>query len=254
MRTSTITMLHDTGMMLIIVALGSWRFTGVPWHEYLSIALAAAVFVHLVRQRSWIAANALRLGSLTTWRARVNVVLNVLMFLTLVSVTASGLFASKVVWPHPDMAVDAFVRWHDIHGYTGTWLQWLAALHIAVNWTPLLKRFRVVLGTRGSPAPRRPWFPENLGRVALFGAWVLVASAMITAVTMGAQRLMPTPARMLIDRADGRGEQPATRAEIVGLRPGQEFPHSDGFRRFAMGLLATAAVAAVGRGVLRLRL
>lgn len=254
MRTTLLTLLHDAAMLVLIVVLGSWRFTGVPWHEYLSLALAVAVFVHLLRQRAWIVANASRLGSLPDWRSRVNVLLNVLMFATLVAVTASGLFASKVVWPHPRMDTASFLRWHDIHGYAGNGLQWLVALHLAVNWTPLLKRARALRASPGSPPRTLRVFPEGTGRVVLLSIWILAAGATLTGFTMAAQRLVPDPGTIMIDRADGRGEQPATQAEIVGLRPGQEAAHLDAFPRVALSLLATAIAAAVGRVVLRLRL
>jgi hypothetical protein len=256
MRNAAITMLHDVAMLLVIVALGSWRFTGVPWHEYLSIALAGAVFVHLLRQRSWIVSNASRLGALPNWRARVNVVLNILMFVTLVSVTASGLFASKVVWIHTAMPASVFIRWHEVHGYTGTWLQWLAALHIAVNWVPIVKRARVIAGAGRADTRRSGGRPLSVGArsLAVFGLWILAASAVVTGLTMTVHRLVPDMGSITIDRADGRGEQPATRAEIVGLRPGQESANVDGFQRFAMGVLVTGVAAALGRVVLRLRL
>ncbi len=249
-------MFHDVAMLVVIVALGSLRFTGVPWHEYLSIALAAAVFLHLLRQRRWVVSNLSRVGALPTWRARVNLLLNVLMFVTLVSVTASGLFASKVVWIHQAMSADVFMRWHELHGYTGTWLQWLAALHVAVNWTPLLKRARVIVGmgrsVSGGVRGLRP--SDGLGTAALFSLWILGASAAVTGLTMAGHRLVPAQGPVMLDRRDGRGARPASSAEVIGLLPGQEAPSAEGFRRFAMGLAVTVGAAVIGRGVFRLRL
>lgn len=249
-------MLHDIAMLVVIVALGSLRFTGVPWHEYLSLALAGAVFLHLLRQRRWVVSNLTRLGALPTWRARVNLLLSVLMFVTLVSVTASGLFASKVVWIHEAMSADVFMRWHELHGYTGTWLQWLAALHVAVNWTPLIKRARVIAGmgrsVSGGVRGARPI--DGLGAPAIFSLWILGGSAAVTGLTMAIHYFVPDQGVVLVDRADGHGAQPATSAEIIGLLPGQEAPNADGFRRFAMGLAVTVVAAGVGRGVFRLRL
>jgi hypothetical protein len=71
---------------------------------------------------------------------------------------------------------------------------------------------------------------------------------------MAIHYFVPDQGVVMIDRSDGRGQQPATRVEIVGLAPGQESPHSDGFRRFAMGLVVTAGAAVIGRAVFRLRL
>jgi hypothetical protein len=249
-------MLHDLAMLLVIVTLGCLRFTGIPWHEYLSVALAVAVFLHLLRQRRWVVANLSRVGALPTWRARVNLLLNVLMFVTLVSVTASGLFASKVVWIHPAMSASVFMRWHEVHGYSGTWLQWLAALHIAVNWTPLVKRARAIAGAGRSEARRvrAVRLTDGRGAAVSFGLWILGAGLGVTGLTMAIHYFVPDQGVVMIDRDDGRGRQPASHAEIVGLAPGQESPHMDGFRRFAMGLLATAGAAALGRGVFRLRL
>jgi hypothetical protein len=173
-----------------------------------------------------------------------------------VSVTASGLFASKVVWVHPAMPTSVFIRWHEVHGYSGTWLQWLAALHIAVNWAPLVKRARLIVGGDGADRRKRSRsrFGADLGIVGRFGLSILAASVAVTLLTMAVHAAVPDMGTVTIDREDGRGEQPATRAEIVGLRPGQESPNADGFRRFGMGVLVTGVAAGLARGVFRLRL
>lgn len=250
MRTAIIRMLHDVTMLMLVVVLESWRFTGVPWHEYLSLALAAAVFVHLLQQRSWVVSHLMRKRQLATRRDQVNVALNILMFAAMVAATASGLFASKVVWVHPTASIDGFQRWHEVHGYTGTWLQWLVALHLAVNWTPIVKRARMI----ASRAASGPLLRGSRRRLAVFGCWIVVASAGITLLSMGAQAMIPGAGLVVIDRGDGRGLQPATREEVVGIRPGQDAPNPDGFRRFALGLVVTGVAAALARTALRLRL
>ena len=75
------------------------RSTGIRLHEWVSIAFAGAVVVHLLLSWKWISAVTRRFFGKTTARARLNYVLNTLLFLDGTIIGLSGLTISQAVLP-----------------------------------------------------------------------------------------------------------------------------------------------------------
>jgi len=70
------------------------RSTGIPLHEWVSIAFAGAVVVHLLLSWKWINAVTRRFFGKTTGRARLNYLLNTLLFFDDLAGSAAA------VWHH----------------------------------------------------------------------------------------------------------------------------------------------------------
>jgi cytochrome b len=80
-RTRSIAQLYvDVILLVALLLLFSPRLTGLPVHEWLGMALAGVVALHLLLSWSWISASTRRFAIRTDWRARVNYLLNWLLF------------------------------------------------------------------------------------------------------------------------------------------------------------------------------
>src|ERR1041384_3894659 len=111
MKVSSLTLVHDCGMLLAVCILQVWPSTGVPLHELLGLALASAVVVHLVMQWPWIAAHVRRFVAGLTLRARLNVLLNACLFVCMTTAMVSGIMVSKYVVPNPDQSPHDYLKW-----------------------------------------------------------------------------------------------------------------------------------------------
>ena len=243
----------DASMLVAFGALQSWRFTGVPIHEWLGTALGAVILFHLVVHWGWVDSRVRQAFSGRSWRTRVNVALNTLLLAGMGVTIASGFYVSKVIVPNT-LSPGAFMSWHELHeGATNATLVVLG-LHLALNWDVIrggLARARA----RGSLVPSTPAtilgsgpsLPRRL-------AWVGLLVATLAAATSMAGRLLPAEAQVLFIRADGRRELAAPPPEVRILRPGTERPHLDAFAKPLGVLGVTTVLAAIGRKVLRLRL
>jgi cytochrome b561 len=138
----------DPILLLLTCSLMVTSFTGVPWHEWLSIGLAILLLLHLLLQWPWIANRARRLAKPGQWRNRINYAINFGLFASMVATMQSGLVISRVAMPafFPDWTGDR--RWGAIHGYASSVLVIMVGLHIAMNWDWIRNEARRLLRTR----------------------------------------------------------------------------------------------------------
>lgn len=228
------TLVHEIGMLLVICLLEVWRVTGVPLHEWLAVVLAAAVFAHLLLQRSWVMAHVRR------WK--VSVALNALLFIAFSAATISGIAISKVLMPR-HLAPAEFLKWHSIHDTSSKLVLLLVALHLALNWD-VVKR----LGRRRELARGR--------KLALgYAAALLVAALAVGGAVYGIERLLPAEESVMVYSKDGKVTRMPPPREVAELRRDQSRPNlAQGLPKFAVTLGAVGVVALAGRKVLRLRL
>jgi len=69
------------------------------------------------------------------WRLRVNALLNLLLFIALVVTCFSGVMTSFIALPALGVAPGDFEGWRILHDRSQTYLEILAALHVAMNWS-----------------------------------------------------------------------------------------------------------------------
>lgn len=117
---------------LLIAFLVDWnlRFTGLTVHEWLGIVLGGVIFVHTVLHWDWIARTARRLLTPGA-RRRFSAAVNLLLFIDIVLLVASGILISRVALP--GLAdPDAFWRW--LHHQSAEISRILLGVHIALSW------------------------------------------------------------------------------------------------------------------------
>lgn len=106
------------------------RFTGLPVHEWMGLALGGVVLSHLLLGWQWIYSISKRfLGKLPT-QTRVLYLLNLALLVALVGVAVTGVLISKVVFHH--QGEDRSLL--GLHKLFANGVLVLMAFHLALNW------------------------------------------------------------------------------------------------------------------------
>ena len=134
--------LLDTALTCLTLALLSVVLTGVALHEWLGIILSVALLAHLLLSWAWIVAALRRFFTSLAPLVRINVVLNLLLFIISVVALASGLMISVVALPfvgiHPFPTV--FLRL--LHLVSADLLLIVVGLHLGLNWKWIMAALR----------------------------------------------------------------------------------------------------------------
>lgn len=125
----------------ILLALAP-QFTGLAIHEWLSLALAGGAVVHLLLHWPWIVNVLRRFLEHTPWSARLNFVLNSILFMAFVVVSLSGVLISQEVLPFLGFELRADRTWEVLHRLSADAIVWMVGLHIALHWKWILNAFQ----------------------------------------------------------------------------------------------------------------
>lgn len=248
-----VSLLLDSVMLVIFVALMSWRLTGVPAHEWAAIGLIGLLVVHLLLHWHWIETRVARVARGTTWRTRLNVLLNASLFVAMAVAMVSGVVISKVVAPNA-LSAPRYLAWHSLHDGSSTAALVILGLHVALNWDRIASGMRRALSRASQPALPTPTTARRRYLLRPL-AWIVAAAIVVTVGTRAAGALLPANHRVLIVRPNGRVELSEPPPEITGLLPGSNRPSlSFGTAGFVARIVVLAGVAVIGRRVLKLRL
>jgi hypothetical protein len=124
----------DSLLFVAALVLQVVRLTGLTLHEWIGIAIALPLLVHLVLQWQWITATWRRAVTEKRRRAQFNLLLNGLLFVFMTLAIFSGVLASEVVTPNLPLAAGRTAIWSDLHSFTTNTLVGLVGLHVALNW------------------------------------------------------------------------------------------------------------------------
>ena len=128
-------LLVDAGALAAFLVATAPRFSGLAIHEWLSIALAATLIVHLLLNWAWIVSITRRLFSKALeHKKRVNYVLNALLFIDFVVIMATGIVISEVALPQLGIPSPRAMAWRGIHGLASDAGVIILGLHLGLHW------------------------------------------------------------------------------------------------------------------------
>lgn len=139
------------------------HFTGMAIHEWLSLALGAALVTHLLLHWSWIVAVTTRFFGAATWNARLNYLLNALLFVAFTVALFTGLMISEVALPLFGVQLSHDGLWEQLHRLASDACVILIGLHVALHW-------RWIVNTTRRLFARRPSRRDVLSDVAAVAA------------------------------------------------------------------------------------
>lgn len=128
-------LLIDIAIFLAALVAMAPKFSGVAIHEWLSIALGAAIVTHLLLHWQWIVEVTQRLFRGAQASARVNYLLNALLFVDMTVIIFTGLMISRVALPLIGIRTGESGVWHGLHTQSANAFLLLLGLHIALHWS-----------------------------------------------------------------------------------------------------------------------
>jgi hypothetical protein len=110
------------------------NLTGIAIHEWLTIAGTAAFITHLLLNWEWIVQITRRFFRKVSGQARINYVLNWLLFVDMTLIMLTGLMISKVALPSLGIRLAEGFAWRQLHSLTADLFIPILGLHVALHW------------------------------------------------------------------------------------------------------------------------
>jgi len=129
----------DAGIFIGFLIADTPHFTGMAIHEWLGIAFAAAIVTHLLLHWRWVVAVTQRFLSKAPWQARLNYILNLLLFIDFTIIILSGLMISQEALPSLGLSLESGGAWKELHHLSSDLSLALIGLHVALHWQWLVK-------------------------------------------------------------------------------------------------------------------
>ncbi len=110
--------LLDLGMFVALLAAYNPALTGLAIHEWLSIALIVPLLFHLIINWEWTVRVAATFLDRLLHASRLNLVVDVLLFVSSVAVMLSGLMISQAILPLLGLTATPSAAWVALHAVT----------------------------------------------------------------------------------------------------------------------------------------
>ena len=138
-------MIVDSVIFLGFLLVLAPHFTGMAVHEWLGISLAAGVMTHLLLHWQWLVEVTKRFLRSAQWSARVNYIVNALLFIDVVIILFSGLLISESALPLLGIQLAAGGIWKTLHVTSANLFMLLMGLHVALHWQWIVNMIKRVL-------------------------------------------------------------------------------------------------------------
>lgn len=125
----------DAGILIAFLIAMEPRFSGISIHEWLCVALAATIVIHLLLHWKWIIGVGAHFFQKLWHASRLKFVVDALLFIDFVAVMMSGIIISRIVLPTLGLSITgADMEWHMLHLLSADIAVLLVGLHFALNW------------------------------------------------------------------------------------------------------------------------
>lgn len=138
-------LLIDIAIFIALLVALEPGLTGIPIHEWFSLALLGAIVVHLLLHWDWIA-GVLRRFFKRFWHAsRLQFIVDILLFVAFTTVMLSGILISRAVLPALGLSATRDQIWRALHSLSADATLLLVGVHFALNWNWVVSAVRRVL-------------------------------------------------------------------------------------------------------------
>jgi hypothetical protein len=127
-------------LVIVLVALIAYLastntpLTGIFIHEWLCVALAVLLALHSALYWDWTIRVFKHFVRKLLDMSRLNLVLDVLLFLMFVAVMLTGVMESRVVLPTLGLSAPAGITWRILHSLTAKLLLLVVGVHVGLHW------------------------------------------------------------------------------------------------------------------------
>ena len=141
----------DAGLFLAFTLDYSFQFTGIAIHEWIGLALAVALPVHITLHWDWVLRTAKRLLGRLAGREKVRWILDFALIAAMTLCIASGILISRSALPSLGLTATRDPFWTGLHTTTADFTVAFVALHIALSCRWIFTVGRRIIG-RGAVA------------------------------------------------------------------------------------------------------
>jgi hypothetical protein len=128
----------DIGIFTTFLIVSAPKFTGETIHEWVGLALAATLLIHILLHWNWIITVGARFFQNLWHSSRFNFLVNILVFAAFIAVTVSGIMISKSISGILGIQLTGGGNWKMIHKTTADAALYLTGLHLALHWNWLV--------------------------------------------------------------------------------------------------------------------
>lgn len=140
-------LLLDLGTFAAFLVAMDPRSSGIAIHEWLTIALAAMIIVHLLLNWNWIVEVTKRLFTKGLNGSRINYILNWLLFIDGILIMLSGIMISETVVPTLGLTtLPMNFTWRSLHDMSANLSLILMGLHVALHWNWIVTTVKRLFG------------------------------------------------------------------------------------------------------------
>jgi hypothetical protein len=129
-----VNLIVDSTIFVAFLVAMAPRFSGLVIHEWLGIAFGAAIVTHLLLHWQWLVEVTKRFFSKAQWSARINYILNTLLFVDVTMIIFTGLMISEAALPQLGITLAHSGGWRMLHTLSANLFLVLTGLHIALHW------------------------------------------------------------------------------------------------------------------------
>ncbi len=132
----------DTTLFFAFLTASVPAFTGLPVHEWLSLALAGTLLVHLLLHWKWVLAVTAQFFRNLFHSTRLNYLIDLLTLLAFVMVMLSGVLISRSVLPALGLQSQVGGAWRMLHSFSANAALVMVGLHFALHWKWIVSAVR----------------------------------------------------------------------------------------------------------------
>lgn len=134
----------DALLLALLIFAAAQKATGNLLHEWVSLIFLIPFIIHLVQHWEWIANIPKRFFGKLNLTSRINVVLNLALYLTMLWVMVSGLMTSKEALPMLGFEIGRDRFWKEMHHDASNILLVIIGIHMALHWSWIVKMTKKV--------------------------------------------------------------------------------------------------------------
>ena len=127
-------LLLDLGMFGVLLAAFYPNRTGLVVHEWISVAVIVPLLFHLIINWDWTVRVIERFADRLLHASRLNLLVDVALFVSAVAVMLSGLMVSQVVAAWFGVAIAPSPIWVAVHSVSADAVVATLLLHLALHW------------------------------------------------------------------------------------------------------------------------
>ena len=135
-------LLLDIGVFAAFLIALEPDLTGIAIHEWLSLAVAGTIIVHLLLHWRWITTIAVRYFKNLFHSSRLQFLVDALFFVAFTTVMMSGILISRSILPALNIQLAENHSWRMVHSLSANISLAMLALHVGLHWKWILNMIK----------------------------------------------------------------------------------------------------------------